>query len=319
VTVRERQREVDTRREQEPAAPRVWDRPDAVCRRHRGDASDLGEPAGAGDVGLEDVGRVLRQEAAVVESGELAFARRDRDLRRRPDLRERRVVVGRHWFFEPGDVVGLEPAGDPDGRGDVERAVGVDHHVDVVPEVLPRGFDPPDRVLDREVVLAHHAHLDRVEAVFLDVAGQFGPGLLAGRPAAAAVRTDALAGGPEQLVHRLIQVFSEQIPEGDVDPGDRLQCHPASVVPGLGVAPFQGRLRPGAVVEFRPQSLYVRRILADQRRSEAVLDERDHDRRRAECGTQPGEAGVGVDVDERRVVFHPGSQIAAKLVSFGDR
>ena len=68
------------------------------------------------------------------------------------------------------------------------------HQLGVVADAAPGRFDPLDGVRNSEVVLADDAHLRRVEPL-LDVAAQFGFGLLARCPAATRVPLDVVAHG----------------------------------------------------------------------------------------------------------------------------
>ena len=64
-----------------------------------------GHAAGAGDVRLCDIEGSALKQILEVESRELALARRDGNDRRTAYFRLTSVIIRRHWFLEPGDIV----------------------------------------------------------------------------------------------------------------------------------------------------------------------------------------------------------------------
>src|SRR6516162_5372669 len=201
VAVRGCHRDVNAGGKQNATAPGMRGQAHAVRRGQCRNTPDLGDTAGAGDVGLRDVQCTALEQILEVESRELALPRGNGDCRRSAHLRLTGVIVGRDRLLEPGDVVGLELPGELDGRRNLERAMRVDHQFDFGAESVASRLDPAHTVGDREAVTPHHPHLGGGEAL-RGVARQFRLGLLARRPAAACIAPHRAARGTQRLVER---------------------------------------------------------------------------------------------------------------------
>jgi hypothetical protein len=108
------------------------------------DAAELGEPAGAADVGLDDVEPADPQVAQhLVAVGDHVVG--DRDRQRAGDLGVALDLLVRQRGLEEADAERLELAADPDGGGHVVVAGGVGVDLDTASEVGAHRLAPRRR------------------------------------------------------------------------------------------------------------------------------------------------------------------------------
>ena len=190
--------------------------------RHVGDLLALGETAGGAGVGLDDVDRPPRQHLAEAPARELTLAAGDGDRLAATHLFVGIELVGHDRLLEPTDVLDGDHAAELHRLDDVETVVGVEHQrhrrTDGAAHRLDEGRVGGDVEADldlgrREALLGVAGHLahDVVERIALAQAvGAGGVGLhrRAQRPA-------------HQAMHRLLQQSALQVPQRDVDAGDR--------------------------------------------------------------------------------------------------
>src|SRR5690606_4279546 len=144
----------------------------------------------------------------------------------------------------------------------VELLVDVDHHANARPERLLHGFHAAAvhggiRVVDLHLVVAA-AH----GRVALGLGNEILLRVLA--PAAAAVAGDAIAYGTPESVEGKARRLAREVPQRDVDRRDRHAGEPHAAH------------APVAAVHLLPQALDRERVLADEKRREALLQVRMH-------------------------------------------
>ena len=257
------------------------------CMAEVGDLPDRGEAAAARRVGLEIVDRARQNE--LLEGVELVeqFAQRDRRVDPFGEGLVARDVLVPERFLEPGDVIIGEARGVLLGGGDVPLAVDVDHQLRRVADRLTHRRDAVEVLL--RVGLAD-LHLDRGKAVVEDhrlaVVDEFV--LRAHQPSAIGVvgRDLGTRAAAHQHPQRLFGILRLQVPERDVDGGERHLQQPAAPDPDVG----------RAFAELVVEVADLAWVLADQHRAEHVGDD---------CGDQAigGEVGVGAGV---AVALEPG-------------
>jgi len=118
--------------------------------------------------------------------------------------------------------------------------------------------------------------LHDVEIVVIELGGVAGNRLL-GAPA-------------EQLEHRLVERLAHQIPDRDIDTGDRRHAD-ATPAPGQRGA-----------IHALPQVFVVERILAHDQRRQMLVDDGLGDPRRQRHVTQTDQTAIGLDLDHRPAV-----------------
>ena len=160
---------------------------------------------------------------------------------------------------------------------------------------------------------ADDAHLHRAEA-FLRVAAELRLGLVARRPAAAAVGAHRAAHRAQRLVDRNAERLRLHVPDGDVDARDRFHHHAAPAAHfDLRHAALERRLHARAVVHLLEYALGEERVFAHHLGGELVLDDGGDDRRRAERRAHAGQPAVGLDQDQRGIALHLGSAVVPVL------
>jgi hypothetical protein len=183
----------------------------------------------------------------------------------------------------------------------------------------PRRLDPAQAVGDREAVAAHDTHLGSGKSL-RGVARELRLGLIARRPAAARITAHRAARSTQRLVERNAERLRLDVPYRDVDAGYRFHDDTAATAfVSLGDAALERRSAARAVVHLLVDALGKQRILADAFRRELVLDDRCDDRRRAESGTNAGEAVVGFDADQSRITLDLGSEVGAVTLFLRNR
>lgn len=215
--------------------------PQAPCRRVRGDLQELGDAADPGDVGLDDADGVGGHEGGELVVGVDAFTGRHVQPGRRLEAGVGLEVVGVERLLDPVHRGFLQDRHDLVGRGQVPALVGVAHQGHVVAE------RPPDRA-DAAGVLAPvgapHLDLHPGPAVVDqrgEIPDQFGVGEV--EPAAVGVvRLDALLGAAEEAPQGHSGPLGGEVPEGDVDHGERHvdDSGPADPVRGQPVQALPG-------------------------------------------------------------------------------
>ena len=260
---------------------------------------DAADPVG---VVLDHADRLRIQQLPEAEKRELVLAARDRD---RPGIQLGIAVdvVGDHRLFQPARLVSLKLGDDALRVVQVPAHVGLEHQVAVEADDLAQGLDPFEVLPDargavlRAVAEARLEHREALVEPFLclalhgtDVVGiEFrvvaGDGVL-GRSA-------------EQLEDRLAGDLAHQVPDGDVDGGNRRHADaPAS--PGMGDA-----------VHLFPEIGVVEGIVAQDQRRQVPVD-RLLDQRRAKRGVaDPDPPVVAFDLADQPLVEAEGAHLVA--------
>src|SRR5262245_47231279 len=301
------------------AGPEMRRQPQVEGRRDGGDADAFRQAAGDREVGLQDVGAALLGDLAEVVARELALPGRDRHRRRAADLGEADLVVGRHRFLEPVEILILHHPAERLGLGHGPRAVRVGHELDVRPQRSARGAHAGGRPVGLAV---HHAdaHLDRAKPALLHVAEELvaDPRLVG--PASGRVRGHA-RGAPaaEQTPDRRAQRLAEDVPERQVDAGDGGDREPAPSELRQHVTAVEGITLTRRVVQDLPQPADVARILTDEERGEVTVDDGGQTvgrGRAADAGLRLApahEPGVRVDLDDHGVERRDRAEVARVL------
>src|SRR5262249_1337833 len=311
--------DVDAGRKQDGAAPGMRREPYVARRSQRGDAADFRETSPAGHGRLGNIERVVAKQALKAVAREFALARCDGNGGGTPDLRLAAVVFGRHRLLEPGDIVRLQCLGELDGHRHFQRAVGIDHQLDLRSGAGARGLHAPHALFDGEAVAAPHAHLHRGKP-FCRVAAELAFGFVSRGPAAASITANHVAHRSQRLVDRYPQGLALHVPDGDIHAGDRFHHHPAAAAHfGLRYAALQRRLGAGAVVDLFVGGAGNGRVFADRFRGELVLDNGGDDGRRPQSRAHAHQAVVGLYQHQGCIAFHLRSQIGAMLLLRGHR
>ena len=203
---------------------------------HGGDAAQLGDAAGADDVGHDVLGELLLEDGAELPAGVEALADADRDIGAGAELGESVGVLGWDGLFEPADAVGGDGVGEADRGGDVEAAVGVDEDLDAGADGLADGADDLDGVgfvggvvagavlVEVGLVLAEGVELDG-GVTFVDgllgCAAEVVWSLAAGEPAVGVEEELLAVLAAEELVDGEAEALAAQVPQRDVDAADQ--------------------------------------------------------------------------------------------------
>ena len=115
-----------------------------VCLRQRGDAAALGEPAGPGDVRLDDVDGAAGDQLAKAVEADFGLVAGDRRGERVGDHGTAVDVVGPDRLLDPVELIGLECAAHLDREGRAPRAVDVGHQFRLRTERPAHRGDPCD-------------------------------------------------------------------------------------------------------------------------------------------------------------------------------
>ena len=198
------------------------------------------------------------------------------------------MVVGRDRLLEPGEVEGLELAAEPDRMIDSEAPTRVAHQRYPGADRLAHRGDAFD-VLFHMLLADAHLHACKPQG---HVTGRLGRQLVRCRrqpQAGAAIDRDAVAGGAQQMCHRLAQRLALGIPQRGVDGGQAEDRH-ALVAEEVEFAP-----------QPVPHALGIADVLADDGRLQAGDHGFQHLDAAAALGEQEALAGdpdVGVDKDQ---------------------
>ena len=122
--------------------------PDVVRLGERGDAFQLRDTTGPGDVRHDEVNQAFLKQGDVVVAREVALAHADRDVRAFPHLPERPEALGRDRLLVPDQVDVLQRPSGGYRRRHVEPPVGVDHQLRVRTDGLSHGVHPVNRLRD---------------------------------------------------------------------------------------------------------------------------------------------------------------------------
>ena len=225
------------------------------------------------EVGLQHVRGAQLGDLAEVVAGELALAGRDRHCGGAAYLGEAGLIVGRHRLLEPVEVAVLDHPAERLRLRHRPRAVGVGHQLHVGAERLARGAHPRRGAMRLAV---HHAdaHLDGAEPALRHVAEQLlaDAGLVG--PAPRGVRGHALGAAPaEQAPDGRAERFAEEVPERDVDAGDRRDREAPPPELGQHVAAIEREALSRRVVHHVPQPAHVARVLPDEEGRQVAVDD----------------------------------------------
>ncbi len=202
------------------------------------------------------------------------------------------------WFFEPRQVERLELLRPADGGGGVPAQTGIDHQLGVRPDALPGRPHMGDVA---RLALTHRtpAELDGPKAL-LHQPGADALGL--GRRVAeqdGGVGAERLAEtAAEELVDRPFRRLADDVPQGDLDAAHRLDDRPLPAEEDR------------ALVHAVDEAVDLERVLADDALGQAAaylvrqrrLDDRLGDERRRVGLADAGDAGVGMDLDDQRLL-----------------
>ena len=247
---------------------------DEMVFGHRAGLSELGDAADARDVRLVQADRFALDVVARLEPGFQPFTCGDRDAGRALDFEHRVDILRRHRLLEEQRHVGLDGLRDPHGRSHVEFRVRLDADLEVGRALADPAYHLRDfvnrlqRRLTRQVVVgADQVDFVRIVEERVPLAGQRALRDELLRALRVRIRgprnvTPLVAGvdlqlvvhlAAEQLVHRHIELLPDNVPERDVDRGNR-RLHGAAV---HGVA---------SSIDGVPDLLDVPRALADDER-----------------------------------------------------
>jgi hypothetical protein len=208
---------------------------------------------------LHDVAAAHVDEHAEPPAGRLVFAGRDQQVARRAPAHfgVAPVVVGRQELLHPLEAVW------PERLDQLQRVLGRERHPAVVGEeelvrvAHPRAhlggqLDVPSQTL---IALGRAVDQDHLAADEAELLGE-----IRARPCR--VELDRVPhGAADHRVHRLVAKPAEQVPEREVDRGDRVQDEP--------LPPVEERRSP----ELIPDELDLVRALALDEAREVILDE----------------------------------------------
>ena len=187
----------------------------------RGELEELGDAADPWSVGLHDVlGAGLDQPGVLGDAGQ-HLAGRNRGVQRAGEVGVALGVVGIEGFLDPDQVVLLQQPTHPLRGGPVPLLVGVDHHRHVIAQVLTDplhagdvGLPVGQPDLDLDAADAAGQGVARVLRDLLDRGVQ--------EPAGGVVGANRVAVRAEQLGQRQAGPLGLEVPQGDVEGGDRL-------------------------------------------------------------------------------------------------
>src|SRR5262245_44954808 len=200
---------------------------DVVHLAQRGELPPLGEAAHHGAVELEDADRLLFEQRAAAEAGELAFAAGERDAgAHREQLELAPVVRPAHRLLQPARPQRLEQSRALDRGLEVPGAVHVHHQVALVADHLAHQRHALDVFLERQPAdLALEAGV-ALRLEHLDLVAQLGHVLALAVIGAGDIAWHLAAVATEQPVERQVGDLAHDVPGCDVnrrrDAHDRL-------------------------------------------------------------------------------------------------
>ena len=235
---------------------------DAVRGGESADAQRLRKTVGAADVRHGVLDRLAVEELLEFPARVVILAAGDRNADRTRDFGVAVVVVGEHWLLVPQEVELFEQSRLALVGEDVAILVHVDHHAHARTE----------RLLHRRDAARVHGGVRMVDLHLVVLAAQariflrFGHHLVNAvlRPATRAVRGHAIGHRAPQLVERQLGALAGDVPEPDVERGERVSGH---------------ALLADAHVDAEhlfPQALDKERIFADERRLQARVEIGEH-------------------------------------------
>jgi hypothetical protein len=216
-----------------------------------GELEELGDPADAGSIRLDDVCRAGVDQAYMLGDAGQHLTGRDRCIQRASQVGVALGVVRVQRLLDPDQTELLEDAPHPLRGRSIPLLIRVDHQRDAVVEELAdlRHSDhvgAPIRLADLELD-ATDARLQRCGGVLTDLLDRGVQESTGG-----VVSAHRVPVGPEELGERQPGALGLQIPECDVEGRDRLGRQTAAAHRCTGPA------------ELHPQLADVTRVLADQ-------------------------------------------------------
>src|SRR5215212_4129693 len=218
---------------------------------------ELGDAADTRGIRLDDVRGTGLNELDVFGDAGQHLPGGDRGVQRPGQLCMALGVIGIQRFLDPDQVETLEQPAHPLCAGPVPLLIGIDHQGNVITQMFPDTLDPGDVGLP---VRLPDLDLDAADAARQGVGGILDD-LLDRRvqePTGGVVSADRIPVGAEQFGQRQVRALGLEVPQCDVDGGDRLCGQPTAA---------NGGARPD---QFRPDLADVARILADQNRSDLL-------------------------------------------------
>jgi len=213
-------------------------------------------------------------------------------------------VVGGHRLLEPDDAQLVVPGADAAALAGGVAAVGVHHDLHVVADELAGQCGAGEVARRVATPVLPDLDLDRSDPLLSCPGGQLRAELVVGQrdEAAAAVDRDAVAAAAEQPVQRQVKQLGLEVPQCEVDRGDRHadQAGPA----GVADRPVHGRERPWD----------VEGVAADHHVGEQGADHLQRGGRGAARPTEAADA-AGDRFDDEQLGGRPGGG----AVSFGCR
>ena len=247
-----------------------------------------GDAAHAVGVVLHHADRLLVEQLLEAVEAELVFATADGHVAHGVEFGVAVDVVGDHRFFQPARLEPGEFGQDALGVLQVPAHVALQHQVVFIADDLAHR-------LDRLEVFHHallamrravaEAHLEGLEALVLELLRLVLHGLEVGAVELAVVAGNLFLGAPaQQLEHRLVDAFAQDVPDREVHRRDGGHGH-ALAAPGVGGA-----------VHALPQVLVVPGVLAQHQRGQVLVDDGLGDLGRQGHVAQADNAAVGLDL-----------------------
>ena len=247
-----------------------------------GDAQNLGQAADPHHIGLQDIDQTFGNQLAKAVAGIFMLCRRPFQRRVRPlDLTVAVVIIGRQHLFPPMDVQRLGGFRQPDRIIDRQRHVAIDHQRIVGANGGAVGGQK-GKILCHPLfsikMAVRQRHLGPPEAQSLD----------RHRVGGGAVKTDLVpAFAADQIIDRLTPHFADQIPQRQIDGGNRHDRQPLAAIGQAGA------------VHLIPDQIDVAGILPHQKPCEMMADQPGR-RGAARPGRHPHRAIFGLDLDHQR-------------------
>ncbi len=262
--------------------------------RQRGNLQQFRHAAAPADVGLDDVAAFHFEQHAKAPAGGLVLAGGDQHPAWRVTLQIgiAPVVVGRQSFFDPLEPVILRTLRQPDRVVEIEAHPAVEHE----PEI---GADLAAHVREHRKVLGKAFFAFRRTVMQRQLAADETELLRDVRARTGCVEHELVPDRTaEHLIHRLTTELAEQVPQGEVDAGDRIH-HQALAAVVLC-----------RKVHLVPDFFDLRRIPTFQKASEMLFDnERSGLATRRD--REPDRAVRGLDLDHEGAKYIDAEATAA--------